>query len=242
MARRAGRRWLLWGAGVALAYVAAWLSAATAPAILLDGLLPGEPYRRARHPWSPFSFGQPALSGVASLPMETGGSAPGSVPTADGQAVVVVPRGGFPGQSGGASVVITIAPLHLRSVPPPPPGTVFDGNAYRVEARYDPSGSPAAPVRRLTLVLSYPVHAEEVMWLDGGVWTPLPTTVFPVVQKLFAEPAALGTFVAASPAGRFHRPQPWWPYAAAGGAVVAAAAAAWWAAARLRGLTAEDRP
>jgi hypothetical protein len=235
MPRAGSRRWLVWGAGVAVVYVAVWLSAHTSPAILLDGLISGEPYRRARHPWLPFAFGQPALSGTVALRLEAGGSAPGSVPTADGQAVVVVPRGGFPPQPGATAVVVTVT----RSVPPPPPDVVLDGNVYRVEARYDPSGVHAVPARRLTLVLSYPVHAEEVLALAGGTWTALPTAVFPVVQKLFAEPAALGVFAAASPAGRFHQPQPRWPHAAAAGAAVAAGAAAWWAAARLRRLTAE---
>jgi hypothetical protein len=242
MTRRPARGggWLAWGAAAAAVYIAAvLLSPHTRPAILLDGLIPIDPYRWAPHPWVPFSLGRAALSGAGALPLEAGGSGPGSVPTGDGQAVVVAPRGGFAPRQGDASVLIAVTPLHVRALPPPPRGLAFDGNAYRVEARYEPSGLPAVPVRRVTLLLSYPQHAEEVLALDGDAWTALPTTVFPINQKLFAEPETLGVFAAASPADRLHRPRSWWPYAAAA-AAAGAAAAAWWAAARLRRITAGD--
>lgn len=231
----AGQRRRLWLAGMATAaaYLTAVLLLAPQGRWLFDGLLPLEPYRWAPHPWLPFRGAGAALSGGTLLPLTPTGSAPGSAPTGDGQAVVVFPREAFAPADGEREVQIDLRAVHPSRTPSPPDGLGIDGNAYQVEARYLPSSRPAAVRRPVTVILTYPRHAEQVLRLDGDRWTPLPTTPFPTAFKVYAESDALGTFAAAGPADRVSpAPSPAAFVAAAAG--LAAAIGAWLLTNRLR--------
>lgn len=221
------RRWLALGIAAAAAYLLAALIVAGDPAgrILFDGLVPLDPYRWVRPlpilPWG----GPPALSGGGSLPLAAGGSGAGSIATGDGQAVAVFPQNAVAPREGESSIQVKITPLHPRRLPPVPANARIDGNAYLIEARYAASGQPVMLRRAVTVLLTYPVHAEQLLSWSGTEWTRIPTTAFPTSQKVYGESSTLGFFVAAAPPGRAAGAIPWWPYlaAAAGLAIIVAA-------------------
>ncbi len=220
-------RWLVCGLVAVAAYllIALVVGGPQARPILYDGLVPLDPYR-----WVsllPITWGSaPALAGVGSLPFTADGSSPGSIATGDGQAVAVFPKDAVAPQDGEPSMHVTITPLHPRRAPPMPANLRIDGNAYRIEAWYAASGRPVAVRRPVTILLSYPLHAEQILVRTEAEWTAIPTTAFPTSQKVYGESRTLGIFVAVSPP----RPGPgftsWWPYAAAaaGLAIVTAGA------------------
>lgn len=221
-----GRRWLALGIAAAAAYLLTALIVAGDPAgrILFDGLVPLDPYRWVRTvPFIPWG-GSPALDGGGSLPLAAGGSGAGSIATGDGQAVAVFPQNAVAPQQGELSIQVKITPLHPRRLPPLPANMRVDGNAYLIEARYAASGQPVALRRAVTVLLTYPLHAEHILNWSETEWTRIPTTAFPTSQKVYGESRTLGFFVAAGPprpAGAI----PWWPYlaAAAGLAIIVAA-------------------
>jgi len=111
--------------------------------------------------------------------------------------LVTFPAGVIVLRPGESSVNVTILPLDPGSLAAPPAGRRFDGNAYRVSASYAGSAAPAVFGAAVTVVLRYPVHATQILRLDGGAWTPLPSIRFEGSQQALANTDRLGTFVAA---------------------------------------------
>ncbi|MGH2375959.1 MAG: hypothetical protein ACRDIC_21120 [bacterium] len=211
-----GRRWLALGIAAAAAYLLTALIVAGDPGrVLFDGLVPLNPYRWVRPlpiiPWG----GPPALAGGGSLPLAARGSGAGSIATGDGQAVAVFPQDAVAPREGESSIQVKIAPLHPRRLPPVPANVRIDGNAYLIEARYAASGQPVVLRRAVTVLLTYPLHAEHILGWSGTEWTRIPTTAFPTSQKVYGESSTLGIFVAAGPPRPAEGAIPWWPYLAA---------------------------
>lgn len=208
-------RWLALGIAAAAAYLlTALIATPDSSRILFDGLVPLDPYRWVRTvPFIPWG-GAPALAGGGSLPLTAGGSGAGSIATGDGQAVAVFPQNAVAPQQGESSIQVKITPLQPRTLPPLPANVRVDGNAYLIEARYAASGQPVELRRAVTVLLTYPLHADQILKWSGTEWTPIPTTAFPTTQKVYGESSTLGLFVAVSPP-RPAAATPWWPYLAA---------------------------
>jgi hypothetical protein len=117
---------------------------------------------------------------------------------------------------------VRITPVDPATVAPPPPGTAFDGNGYRVEAAYQHDG-PIALRRSVTPVLRYPRHATVLMRWAEGKWTALDTKRVQAALQIFAASDRVGVFVAARPTGGGAS---WLPYGAGAAALVIAAAVA----------------
>jgi len=192
-------RTLAWGAAAAAVYVAAVLLSWPAPVRLLyDGLVPLPPYHWEHPPAALAHDNQPPDSAEAVLGFGPQGSPAVEVTTDDGQAIATFPAGAIAPRTDGSPVRVTVVPMDPASLPAAPPGSRFDGNAYRIDARYVDSNTAAPLLRPVTVVLRYPVHARRMLRRDAQ-WTVLPTTVFTASQQLLAATDRLGDFGTAAP-------------------------------------------
>ena len=220
------RRWAP-GAAAAAAYLAASavLGASGLRVIpLFDGQAPPAPYRWVSPPDEFEDTNQAPAAGRSEYPLESDTPVLLNAFTDDGQAVLTGPEGVFAPAEGQGSVEITLTPVDPEDLGPPPGGLSFDGNAYRIEASYRPSGEPAAPAAPATLVLRYPVHATQLLRWDGAAWARVPEpTPLPAALQIFGEITELGTFVAAGPGQAGKGIGRWLAYGAAALAIAAVA-------------------
>ena len=183
------------GAGVALAIVyaaSALLSGHLSPLArrpLLDGLAPPTAYRWVEPP--------PALAATNKAPtplsLQVGLKSSGSetaVPTTDdAQVTLILPKGAFAAAQGQRSVEVTVEPVGPSTVSPPDAPLHVIGNVYRLRATYTPSGKNAKLEALSTVVLVYPLLANDhgahtVIWSSNGKrWAPLKTDDLPSIQQ-----------------------------------------------------------
>jgi hypothetical protein len=192
-------RALAWGTMSVLGYLLAVIvsqRAGLTPLLpLFDGFAPTPPYRWVAPPPEFRAGNQSPLSGASSLALTSTGSDPLSITTGDGQAAIIISINAVEARTDEKEVLVTITPLDPDVVVPRPLRRVVNGNAYRFEATYGRSGTPAIFKKPVTVLLRYPTHAAE-MWRSGEPeWAKLEATVFPVTLQLYAETPTLGTFV-----------------------------------------------
>jgi hypothetical protein len=98
----------------------------------------------------------------------------------------------------------------------------FDGNAYRIDARYVPSGIPVRLRAPATVVLRYATGATQVVRATGTEWAALQTLIYPgSLQLVVAKSDALGIFAPVAPKSLpYTHGSRWWIYAVAGVAVL----------------------
>lgn len=217
---------VVWGLAAAAVYlVTAPVTWRGVPARLLyEGEAPPAPYHWVTPPSDLARDNQPPTGGTGQIGLNPTGSGSASILTDDAQAGVIFPHDSVASKPGVTAAVVRITPVDPAKVAPPPPGLVFDGNGYRVEATYQHDG-PIALRRAVTPVLRYPRHATVLLRWSDGTWTTLDTKRVPAALQIFAASDRLGVFVAARPAGGGTS---WAIYAAgAAAALVAAGAIAW---------------
>lgn len=178
------------------------IAAATWPAvpvrILYEGDAPPPPYHWVRPPANLAAGNQPAPLGNGRIVLAPAGSRPASIATDDAQAVAVFPEGAIESRAGESRIDVRIIPLDPGAIGAPPAGFRYDGNAYRVEAAYVPSGRPVALRQAASVILRYPIHSDEIFRRDAQVWTPLRAEVVQATLQIFGTTAQLGVFVAAA--------------------------------------------
>jgi hypothetical protein len=168
---------------------------------LYDGQTPPAPYNWVDPPPEFADGNRQPSEGSAVIELTEEGSAAQSVLTEDTQAQVTLPRGAFPPGRDARAIGITIEPVDPSGLPGPPRGLVFDGNAYRFDATYRPTGEPAELRANADVVLRYPRHATVLLRLEAQGWTRLVTTRIPASLAVVGATGELGTFVAAVPPG-----------------------------------------
>lgn len=147
-------------------------------------------------------------------------SLPRAIETGDAQTAVTFPSGVIAIRPGQVSVQVTISPLDPAGGPAAPAGLRFDGNAYRVQAYYAPSGDEVRLAGPITVVIRYPLHATLVLRSAGAGWEVLPATRYPGTMQILANSDRLGVFVPATTAGRAI--PAWMPYLVAAAGLAAA--------------------
>jgi hypothetical protein len=198
--RRAGAA--AWGLVLAAVYLlaapAVWRGV---PARLLyEGEAPPAPYRWVHPPPSLARDNQQPSGGSGQIGLNPSGSGSASILTDDAQAGIIFPHDAVAPKPGVTTAVVRITVVDPDTVAPPPPGFVFDGNGYRVEATYQNDGT--VDLRRpVTPVLRYPRHATVLLRWNSGAWTALDTKRIQAALQIFAASDRLGVFVAARPAG-----------------------------------------
>ena len=183
----------------AVTFEAGWLPSRP----LYDGTVPPEPYRFVDPPADLAAANQPPLSKEDIAPLGAEGFPGATVVTDDNQAFLIFEPDGVTQPAGAESVKIAIEPVDPETIGDPPEGLGYDGNAYRIEASYQPSGDPVEITADATVLLRYPFSATTILRRDGDVWTELETEPGAGLD-LFTKTDRLGVFV---PAGLpFHNP------------------------------------
>jgi hypothetical protein len=192
------------GAGIALAIVyvtSALLSGHLSPLArqpLLDGLAPPTAYRWVEPPPELAATNQAPTPLSLKVDLKNGGSATIVPTTDDAQVTLILPKGAFDAARGQRSVEVTIEPVGPSTVSPPEVPLNIVGNVYRLAATYAPSGRKAALQVLSTVVLVYPLLANDhgahtVVWSrNGTVWKPLKTDDLPSIQQAGGDLTDLG--------------------------------------------------
>jgi hypothetical protein len=201
------------GAGVALAilYVAgAMLSGHLSPLArrpLLDGLAPPTAYRWVEPPPELAATNQAPTPLSLKVDLTNKGSATVVPTTDDAQVTLILPQGAFAPADGQRGVGVSIEPVGPSSLSPPDAPLHIIGNVYALRATYAPSGNKAKLQVLSTVVLVYPLLANDhgahtVIWSrDGTAWKPVKTDDLPSIQQAAGDLTDLGyVAVAGQPA------------------------------------------
>jgi hypothetical protein len=200
------------GAGLAIAvlYAAAALwSGHLSPLAsrpLLDGLAPPTAYRWVTPPPELAATNQKPTPGTFTVKLGNDGSKTAVFTTDDAQVTVILPEGSFVDAEGQRTVEVMVEPLAGTTAHPDDPLHVV-GNVYLVEATYQPSGDVAKLASLSTVVLVYPLLANDhgshsIIWSSSGErWKALETDDLPSIQQAGADIDELGYLsVAGQPA------------------------------------------
>jgi hypothetical protein len=179
---------------------------------LLDGLAPPTPYRWVAPPPDLAAGNKPPASARFTVELGAGGSRLGAFSTGDGQVNLVLSEGAVPARAGQTGVEVAVDPVDPGTLGPPPAGLAGAGNAYRIQARYRPSGAKVEDLAGQSSVgLVYPLLGEAVAdpsghqvlsSADGQAWETLPSTDTPGTHQVSAQLARTGyVLVGVPPSG-----------------------------------------
>ena len=144
---------------------------------LFDGAGTGTPYKWIKAPWYVGAANIKPGPSQQDIPFDNGASPLIGVTSEDAQIILNLPQGALPPKEGATAVRASFTPLDPKKLAKLPGGLRANGNAYRVEMAYQPSGEP---LRALTtsgnVVMVVPEEAEKLMFsADGKSWSELPT-------------------------------------------------------------------
>ena len=173
---------------------------------LLDGTAPLPPYRWTSPPPELAQTNVSPTAGSFTLPLTERGSRPEVLTTDDAQATLILAAGTFEPAAGQEQVRLTVTPTDPAEIGSPE-GLIVLGNAYLVEASYEPGGDPirgrlGAP---LEVILVYPLTPDAhttsrsvAFSPDGRNWTVAEGTDAPAIQQAEGPVDTLGYVVAAA--------------------------------------------
>ena len=115
-------------------------------------------------------------AGRTTVPIQNGHSFAVTVTTPDQQFLATLLEGAIPPEAGATAVVATVTPLDPATLGAVPSGLVPDGNAYRLQLAYQPSGNAVVRLdKQSPLQLSIPSPATTMLFsADGRTWTKNP--------------------------------------------------------------------
>jgi len=180
-ARRTGR-WG-WRGGLGLAVLYAVVVAATGligghtVRPLFDGAGVTAPYKWVKPPWYVGNANIKPTASQTDIAFDNGTSPLTGVNSSDSQILLNLPRGAIPPHAGDTGVRAAFTPLDPKKLAKPPSGMRADGNAYRVEMTYQPSGAPVPTTTQSgNVIMIVPDEAEKMLFsVDGKSWDELPT-------------------------------------------------------------------
>jgi hypothetical protein len=163
---------------------------------LLDGLAPPTPYRWVTPPPDLAAANKAPASTRFTVELTAQGSRLGAFSTSDGQVNLVLSEGAIPARSGQRGVEVAVDPVDPATLGPIPAGLVSAGNAYRIQASYQPSGDKVEALGGQSSVgLVYPLLATAVAdpgghqvlsSADGRGWEALQSTDTPGTHQVSA--------------------------------------------------------
>jgi hypothetical protein len=177
------RSWRPLRAGAVLAALYALVVAVTALTTghpvrpLFDGVGGAMPYKWVKPPWYVGSANIKPQPNHTDIAFENGASPLVGVTSEDAQIILNLPQGAIPPRGGHIAVRASFTPLDPKKLAKPPGGMRPDGNAYRVEMTYQPSGEPLRGLSTSgNVVMVVPDEAEKMLFsADGKSWSELPT-------------------------------------------------------------------
>lgn len=147
---------------------------------LFDGAGASLPYKWVSPPWYVGSTNvKPPKTSTQDIIFENGVSPLGGVNSADAQILLNLPQGAIPAHENDTSVRAVFTALDPKKLAKVGGGARADGNAYKVDMTYQPSG---APVTRTTtsgnVIMIVPDEAKDMLFsVDGKQWDTLPTHI-----------------------------------------------------------------
>jgi hypothetical protein len=184
------KRPLQLGAAVVAIYVAvalgtlAWSGHAVRP--LFEGVGPPPAYNWVKPPVQFAANNSVPKPKVSDIPLNGTVTGPAVAATDDGQFVVNLAQGSLASRGADTNVHAVITPLDPAKLAPPPAGLAADGNAYRIEMTYEPSGvAVSALAVPGDVIMTAPHNAASLLYSpDGSAWQKLasqqvgtPTTI-----------------------------------------------------------------
>jgi hypothetical protein len=167
---------------------------------LFDGFAPPPPYRWVNPPREFAAGNNPPRPSGFDVPLGPSGSPVVNHSSDDGQLILSFPAGAFAAHQPDSAVDVQLTPFDPASLGAAPPGLEADGNAYRVEFNYRPSGQGAALAGEVDVFLVVPRLAEAVLYSpDGASWGQLPVRSVPGVDEIGGVLARPGYLLGASP-------------------------------------------
>jgi len=169
------------GLGLAVLYaavvVATGLSAGHPVRPLFDGAGATTPYKWVNPPWYVGSTNVKPEPGHTDIAFDNGTLPLTGVNSPDSQIILNLPRGAIPAHAGDTAVRASFTPLDPKKLAKPPGAMRADGNGYRVEMTYQPSGAPVPTTTQSgNVIMVVPDEAEKMLFsLDGKSWDELPT-------------------------------------------------------------------
>jgi hypothetical protein len=144
---------------------------------LFDGAGTSTPYKWVKPPWYVGNANIKPGPSNQDIPFEDGTSPLIGVNSTDSQIILNLPRGAIPAHAGDTSVRASFTPIDPKKVAKPAPGLRADGNAYRVEMAYQPSGAPVGQTTTSgNVIMIVPDEAKDILFsVDGKSWDALPT-------------------------------------------------------------------
>jgi hypothetical protein len=144
---------------------------------LFDGAAGNTPYKWVKPPWYVGSVNIEPKASTSDIPFENGVSPLIGVTSDDAQIILNLPQGALPPKVGATGVRATFTPLDPKKLAKLPPPLRPNGNAYRVEMAYQPSGEPVHQTATSgNVIMVVPDEAEEMLYsVDGKSWAELPT-------------------------------------------------------------------
>jgi hypothetical protein len=144
---------------------------------LFDGVGGTTPYKWVKPPWYVGSANIEPKASSSDITFENGVSPLIGVTSDDAQIILNLPQGALPAHGADTSVRASFTPFDPKKLAKPPDDTRPDGNAYRVDMTYEPSGAPVTQTTNSgNVIMVVPDQAETMLFsLDGKSWDPLPT-------------------------------------------------------------------
>jgi hypothetical protein len=170
---------------------------------MLEGTNPPPPYRWTCPPTTLRATNVRPFPGQTNARFNSSGSVAKAMQTQDGQLAMTMPAGVFSPEPDGSSVLVRATPECASALAPLPDGFRPTGNAYRLEARYQPGGAPVAHLNGPLLVVAVysvapTIHSTQRTLFfspDGRTWEPLHTTDTPASVELQGSVPAFGYVV-----------------------------------------------
>ncbi len=144
---------------------------------LFDAIGGSTPYKWVKPPWYVGSTNIKPGPSSTDIAFENGTSPLIGVNSEDAQIILNLPQGALPARDGDTAVRVSFTPLDPKKLAEPPGGMRPDGNAYRVEMTYQPSGQPVGQTATSgNVIMVVPDEAQKMLFsLDGKSWDELPT-------------------------------------------------------------------
>jgi hypothetical protein len=155
---------------------------------LFDAAGGAVPYKWVKAPWYVASTNIKPRASHQDVAFENGVSPLIGVTSEDAQIILNLPQGALPPRDGDTAVRASFTPLDPKKLAKPPGGMRPNGNAYRVEMAYQPSGTPLQGLTTSgNVVMVVPDEAEKLLFsADGKSWSELPT-------QLLGDPTTVGS-------------------------------------------------
>jgi len=173
------RAGLLLAALYAVAAMATGLLTAHPGRPLFDSVGGATPYKWVDPPWYVGAANIKPERSSTEVAFENNTSPLAGFTSEDAQIILNFPQGALPYKEGATAVRTSFTPLDPKKLAKLPDGMRPDGNAYRVEMTYQPSGDPVPQVTRSgNVVMVVPDEAEKMLFsLDGKSWDEIPTSM-----------------------------------------------------------------